>query len=194
MNSEKPASCSAAAFESLYRANPDPWNFSASAYERARYRTIVDSLPRPFYARAFEPGCSVGELTAQLAPRCGRVVACDLAPSAVERARRRCAQFDNVSIECADLATQHAAGPFDLVMFSEIGYYFSAAQLGDLARDLAARLARGGDFLAAHWLGTSPDHVLHGDIVHAELLSVLPLTWLGGTRYDGFRIDAWRSA
>ena len=42
---------------------------------------------RERYASAFEPGCSIGVLTAQLAPRCDRLLACDVAAAAVESAR-----------------------------------------------------------------------------------------------------------
>jgi protein-L-isoaspartate O-methyltransferase len=179
-------------FEDRYRDNPDPWNFADSTYEKDRYRTIMASLPRLTYARAFEPGCSVGELTARLAEVCGHVVATDFAPSAVRQARQRCAGLDNVEIHCADLATEVPPGPFDLIVFSEIGYYFPAPLLVNVALSAVGHLNMGGDFVAVHWLGDSADHVLHGDQVHEQLQSALPLRWLGGQRYDGFRLDAWR--
>jgi hypothetical protein len=179
-------------FEKLYAGDSDPWNFAASTYERGRYQSIIDALPRPAYDLAFEPGCSVGELTVQLAPLCGHLVACDIAPTAVARARARCADHGNVEIYCGDVAGNPGIDRFDLVVFSEIGDYFTRPRLREIALALTDRLAPAGDFVAAHWLGDSADHVLHGDDVHAELLRELPLRWLGGTRHAGFRIDAWR--
>jgi SAM-dependent methyltransferase len=82
--------CSPEAFETMYRQSRDPWNFATSEYERGRYRAILDALLRGSYRRAFEPGCSIGELTARLACRCDRIVATDVAPSAVALARERC--------------------------------------------------------------------------------------------------------
>ena len=188
------AECAAPAFEQRYRDSFDPWNFAHSTYERERYRALLAALPRARYVAAYEPGCSVGELTAGLAARCEKVLATDFAPSAVERARRRCAEFHHVDIHCADVAHDASHETFDLIVFSEIGYYFSLPQLRDIGDGLARRLNPQGDFIAAHWLGDSADHRLHGDAVHAQLLATLPLQWLRGERHAGFRIDVWRRA
>jgi trans-aconitate methyltransferase len=179
-------------FEERYRRDADPWNFSGSPYERERYRLTLAALLRPRYRHAFEPGCSVGELTAQLAARCDRVSATDLAPTAVAHARNRCAGFGNIEFGCADLAGDRPAGPFDLIVFSELGYYFAASQLAFIANSLADSLTVGGEFIAVHWLGTSSDHVLHGDTVHEVLRAHLPLVWVRGERHPGFRIDTWQ--
>ena len=55
-------------------------------------------------------------------------------------------------------------GTFDLVVLSEIGYYF---ELDELAAPATASLDPGGTLIAAQWLRNSADHVLHGDEVHA---------------------------
>jgi protein-L-isoaspartate O-methyltransferase len=185
---------SQAAFEAKYRQSPDPWNFTASRYERERYSLTLHSLMRPHYRRAFEPACSIGVLTAALAERCGEVHAMDIAPSAVTLARERCANLPNVAISCADLATQCPTGPFDLIVFSELGYYFSDPQLRQIAQTLSAELDLSGELIAVHWLGESEDHCLHGDRVHAILKDALApsCTWIKGDRRPGFRLDTWR--
>jgi hypothetical protein len=33
-------------FDALYAANPDPWNFAASPYERAKYTLTLDAIPK----------------------------------------------------------------------------------------------------------------------------------------------------
>jgi trans-aconitate methyltransferase len=179
------------AFEARYRSTPDPWNFATSPYERLRYRETLEGLSRPRYRSAFEPGCSVGELTAQLALRCERVLATDIAPSAIDRARIRCMQSSNVFLACADLASEIPEGPFDLIIFSEIGYYFTRDHLAALARDLARTLDAGGEFVGVHWLGHSQDHVLHGDVVHQVLEASLGLERVKARRAPGYRIDTW---
>ncbi len=186
---------SQAAFEEKYRRSSDPWQFAASPYEQRRYAATLRSLPRARYSRAFEPGCSVGVLTAALAERCESVLACDIAPTAVRLARERCAGFSNVRIEQADLAGSIAEGPFDLIVFSEIGYYFNAVSLHRIVCGLAERLDSGGEIVAVHWRGRSEDHVLHGDEVHAILKDVLDerCTWLKSERYPEFRLDLWCS-
>lgn len=185
---------SQAAFEAKYRQSQDPWNFAGSPYERDRYQVTLRSLMRRHYRRAFEPACSVGELTAGLATRCGEVLAIDIAPSAVERARERCAHLSNVAISCADLGAQCPAGPFDLIVFSELGYYFSRSKLKQVAQTLSASLDMGGELIAVHWLGDSEDHRLHGDEVHSVLGAALApsCTWIKGARRPGFRLDTWR--
>lgn len=186
------------AFENRYRENPDPWNYRTSAYERGKYQLTLDSLSRERFAAAFEPACSVGELTAMLASRCGRLLATDVAETAVHRARRRCADLDNVSIECSDLRNGLPAGleeeGVDLIVFSEVGYYFDVQSLSGLARRLAGLLRSQGELMAVHWRGHSADHVLHGDEVHRALFDSLPLQHRLGNRHPGFRLDSWLKA
>jgi protein-L-isoaspartate O-methyltransferase len=149
---------------------------------------------RTHYRRAFEPACSIGVLTAALAERCDEVQALDIAPSAVAAARKRCADFPGVTIGCADVLRQCPDGPFDLIVFSELGYYFEEAQLKRIAELLGARLEAGGELLAVHWLGASQDHLLHGDRVHDILKHALTQScaWIKGDRHPGFRLDTWR--
>jgi SAM-dependent methyltransferase len=185
---------SQAAFEAKYRESGDPWNFNASRYERDRYELTLRTLMRARYRRAFEPACSIGVLTAGLAERCEEVQAIDIAPSAVAMALARCANFPGVRISCADLAAHCPEGPFDLIVFSELGYYFEKEQLVRIAARLSATLEAGGELIAVHWLGTSEDHLLHGDQVHAILKDTLTDTcaWIKGARHPGFRLDTWR--
>ncbi len=183
--------CSAAAFEARYAAAADPWNFTSSDYERRRYALTLRSLGRSRYGRAYEPGCSIGEFSRQLAQHCDELLAVDIAPSAVARARIRCADQPQVRIDCADVAHEFPAGRFDLIVFAELGYYFPRQELTRIAGALATRLRPGGEFLAVHWLGSSADHHLHGDEVHEVLRADLPLRWMGGERHSGFRIDRW---
>ena len=192
MTHESPGS--QAAFEAKYRQSSDPWQFAASPYEQHRYATLLRSLTQARYSRAFEPGCSVGVLTAALAERCDAVLGCDVAPTAVRLARERCAGFSHVRIDQADLSQSLPDGLFDLVIFSEIGYYFSPAALAKIVRSLAKRLTAGGEITAVHWRGESKDHRLHGDEVHAVLKDTLNTrcVWIKGERYPEFRLDAWR--
>ena len=182
---------SAEAFDAKYRADPDPWNFAGSAYERGRYAATLAALGRPRYEMAYEPGCSVGELTVQLASRCTHVLATDLSATAVARAALRCRGHENVTVRVAAGPAEVPPVSLDLIVFSEIGYYFDAAPLTRFATRLAGALAPGGEWIAVHWLGHSVDHKLHGDQVHEGLRGCLPLTWISGARHSGFRIDSW---
>jgi SAM-dependent methyltransferase len=183
---------SQAFFEARYQASSDPWQFASSAYELDRYQATLESLSRASYRRGFEPGCSVGVLTAALARRIEHLIACDISATAVACAKARCHELCNVEIHQRNVAEGPPEGTFDLILFSELGYYFSADRLRTIARQMVDRLEPGGEFVAVHWLGNSADHVLHGDEVHEALAHSLPCEQMAGSRHAGFRIDSWR--
>jgi trans-aconitate methyltransferase len=184
-------------FEQKYRAHPDPWSFASDAYEQRRYSVIMRYVEAGRYARAFEPGCSVGVLTEQLADRCGHVLATDIAENAVAAARQRCRATSNVTIEQGSLAGVLPAGSFDLIVVSEVGYYFDEYTLGRIAERLGRLLEPYGLLLAAHWTGHSDDHVLAGRRVHDLLDAHLGLRRMthaefdDASRGDGFVLDTW---
>jgi hypothetical protein len=99
--------------------------------------------------------------------------------------------LENVCIRTGDLSREIPEGPFDLIVFSEIGYYFGHADLAAIAKSLAGTLTADGEFVAVHWLGHSQDHVLHGDEVHQVLVASLGLERIKNDRGPGFRIDTW---
>lgn len=178
-------------FETRYRLDPDPWAFETSPYEQRRYDLTVAALLRPHYASAFEPACSIGELTRRLARRADRVVALDPSPSVIERARDRLAAVGNVEFRVGAVPEAWpVAERFELVVLSEIGYYFPPDGIDQLAALTDRSLAPGGEIVAVHWRGHSDDHLTSGDTVHERLtLAFGPPT----VRYEQreFRLDGW---
>jgi SAM-dependent methyltransferase len=153
-------------FERAYSEDGDPWSFATSPYEQQKYETTVAHLNPRQYRRCFEPACSIGVLTERLADWAVRVVACDSSPSAIARARQRLGGTSNVELLVANLPEQWPSGTFDLIVFSELGYYWDEAGLDTVLDRLATSLSPGADLLAVHWLGRSADHLLHGSDVH----------------------------
>ena len=98
MNENQPNTLPPEYFDHVYQANRDPWNFETSPYEREKYAATLAALPRSCYAEAFEIGCSLGVLTAQLAPHCGHLLAVDVSEAALAQARVRCAELPQVDI------------------------------------------------------------------------------------------------
>lgn len=182
---------SEAFFESKYRENADPWAFATSPYEQRRYAAILSAIGGRRYRRVFEPGCSVGVLTEQLALISDQVDAMDISPTAVAQAEQRTRHLPNVRTTCGALPAFIPRGTFDLIVFSEIGYYFTADGLFSLATQLVDRNCKSGVFLATHWLGESPDHLLSGDHVHEILADIPGLTHERAERHEGFRLDLW---
>jgi len=182
---------SQAFFDSKYQQKTDPWDFATSLYEQQRYAAILSAIGGRRYGHGFEPGCSVGVLTAKLAEICDRVDAMDISPTAVNQARIRTQHFPNVRTTCGALPTLIPSETFDLIVFSEVGYYFTEDDLFKIASLLADKLRTSGVFLAAHWLGESPDHLLSGDLVHEILARVPSLGLQHSERHPGFRLDVW---
>ncbi|MGI4758125.1 MAG: SAM-dependent methyltransferase [Janthinobacterium lividum] len=187
---------SAQFFDAMFQRSNDPWDFATSDYEQFRYRTVLNALVPGPYRYAFEPGCSVGVLTEKLAGICERVDACDFSSAAVKQARMRCRILPGVSVRQASLTDAAAYSEYDLVVFSEIGYYFSSAEWKRLIATAVAAMQPGTTLLASHWLGRSPDHVLSGDEVHS-LIDNPELQHEHGERHPnaehgGFRLDRWK--
>ena len=176
-------------FEAKYKQAKDPWNFAQDAYEQGRFEKIIAALSHRRYARALEPGCSIGTLTERLAALCDLVDASDFSPTATARARERCAALANVHMSCAALTAKTRVSGYDLIVFSEIGYYFRPSKWRRVVADLVASMDSGTTVLASHWLGESDQHRQGGDEVH-EILRAEPLLQLEyAERHPGFRLD-----
>lgn len=163
-------------FEDLYAADPDPWSFETRWYDARKHALTVEALPRPRYRSAFEPGCSTGRLTARLAGRCDRLLAVDAVPAAVASAARRLAGEQHVTVRAARLPQEWPGDAFDLVVLSEIGYYFADRELRTVIERIVATLEPGGDLVAVHWRWPVAEHVRSGDDVHAALAGATGLT------------------
>ncbi|MBE7212736.1 MAG: methyltransferase domain-containing protein [Gluconacetobacter diazotrophicus] len=198
-NPAAPDSLSARYFDDVYRANPDPWNFASSPYEAAKYAATLAALPRALYPSAFEAGCSIGVLTAQLAPRCGRLLSADISERALRAARERCAALDNVRFEQRTLPGGFPDGPFDLIVVSEVGYYLAMPDLLKFRAAVISQLAPAGQLLLVHWTPEVHDYPLTGDEVHETFLETSrtagsSLRHLTGRQEEKYRLDLFEQA
>lgn len=138
-------------FEDKYQGDIDPWRFRSSDYEREKYQATINALSRPRYARALEVGCSIGVLTGLLAPRCEAVIAIDASATAIAAAQENAP--GNVTLEVGTLPQDFPSGPFDLIVLSEVLYYFVETDLQRVAALCLDALAPGGEIILCHWLG-----------------------------------------
>jgi SAM-dependent methyltransferase len=178
-------------FEDMYAASDDPWGFTSRWYEQRKYALTLAMLPREHYESAFEPGCSIGIMTAQLAPRCGRLLSCDVAQRAVQAAAARASGHPGVSVEQRVLPRQWPSQDFDLIVFSEFLYYFGGPDLQrvlDLGR---SALRPGGTLIAVHWRHPVPAYPRGGDEVHDVLASQDWLSRLAEHREPDFIAEAY---
>jgi SAM-dependent methyltransferase len=148
-------------FDARYAADPDPWRFATSDYERDKYAATLAALPRARYGAALEIGCSIGVLTRRLAERCATLLALDVAAAALDQARARCEGLP-VRFALAQVPGEWPEGTFDLILLSEVVYYLDAADVGRLAERVRASLAPGGDVVLVHWTGET-HYPLGGD-------------------------------
>ncbi|MCF7749826.1 class I SAM-dependent methyltransferase [Bacillus subtilis subsp. subtilis] len=163
----------AAYFDALYQQD-DPFEYRTRWYEARKRALTLASLPRARFMRGWELGCSNGVLTAALAPRCAALLATDLSEPAVAAARRTLAGQAHVRVEQARHPQAWPDGSFDLIVFSELGYYLDSAAMQAMAARLAASLDAQGVLIACHWRPAFEQARCSAAFVHAQLDAVLP--------------------
>ncbi len=182
-------------FAERYAADPDPWRFETSDYERAKYAATLDALPRPRYASALEVGCSIGVLTEQLARRCDALLALDVAEIALDRARERCAGLHHVSFVRAQVPEAYPDGTFDLVLLSEVVYYLAAEDVALLVGRVHDTLVPGGDIVLVHWTGETHYPLSGDEAAEAFIARAAGFTTVRrATRTDEYRLDVLHRA
>jgi predicted TPR repeat methyltransferase len=165
-------------FELLYARHADPWQYETSPSERAKYERTLAALGGRRFGRALEVGCSIGVFTDLLAPRCDELLAVDVSRLAVRRARERLAGEPHVRVERARIPAGMPAGPFDLIVCSEVLYYLTRGQAVDAIARIRAALAPGGSVLAVHRREQGRSTPISGEEVHdllAEHLGAAPV-------------------
>lgn len=188
-----PDSLSEAYFRDLYATSDDPWNFETSAYEAEKYRATIEMLAGASYRRGLEIGCSIGVLTYDLAPRCDTLVAVDIDARPLARAHRRCAARANVSFARMTVPHEVPEGTFDLVVISEVGYYWSDADLTSV-RDCVAKYGAGTTVELVHYLPKVDAYLRDGDAVHEAFLVDDRFESVRARRAELYRIDVLRVA
>lgn len=140
-------------FEQIYARDADPWDYASSDYERAKYAATLNALPGQRFRRGLEVGCSIGVMTGQLAARCDALFAIDVSRAALNRARQSCRDRPNVSFALMRVPSQWPTATFDLMVFSEVLYYLSRADVAHTACHVLNTLEPDGAVILVHWLG-----------------------------------------
>ena len=157
-------------FEGLYAESGDPWSFETSEYERKKYGRTLAALGDRTFHRALEAGASIGVFTEMLAGRCDELLAVDVSEQAVAAARERLSGREHVRVERRTLPEEMPEGPFDLIVASEVLYYFPGEEMLAVLHAFERELAPGGALLAVHWRRETRTYPLQGDEVHELLL------------------------
>jgi cyclopropane fatty-acyl-phospholipid synthase-like methyltransferase len=180
-------------FEGLYSADADPWGFATSAYEQAKYDATLAALGAERSQRALEVGCAIGVLTARLAAVCDRLLAVDVSDTALAAARARCAALTNVELKRMALPAEGPEGPFDLIVLSEVAYYWDDADLARMGERLRRHLQPGGRVLLVHWTGETDYPQTADEAVERLAQEAGPEFSVAlADRTSDYRLDLWR--
>jgi hypothetical protein len=180
----------------MYTESADPWQLQSRWYEQRKYAITLALLPNARYRHAFEPGCSVGVLTEQLAGRCDHVTATDVAVAALDVNHHRLVDAgcrDRVTLVRASLDEPWPATGCDLVVLSEVCYYLDPAVLRAALDREVPRLAPGATVLAAHWRHPVADYPMSGDRANDIIGATAGLHHLGGYHDADVVIDVFDS-
>ncbi|OZI42558.1 methyltransferase type 12 [Bordetella genomosp. 5] len=186
-------------FEALYRADADPWQVASAWYECRKRALLMASLPQQRYGRVLELGCGTGITTRELAQRCDDLLAIDSAPTAVSRCRAvlEAAGLGHARVEEGELPRAWPVTPgatVDLIVVSELAYYFSDADLTAFLDHCHNSLAPGADWLLCHYKRPFHDRMQDTDALHRRAGALPGMRHLIAHDEDDFRLDVWRAA
>jgi SAM-dependent methyltransferase len=151
--------------EGLWRRG-DVWEFDTSDFERARWARTIEVLDGARYPSVLELGCGAGHFTRPLTRLADRIVAFDIAPSAIARARA--AEGDATTIDyrvgnAMDYGWR-AEGPWDLVVMNDtmcyLGWLYPFFDVAWFASEIHAAVRPGGRFLMANAMEGQYDKLL----------------------------------
>lgn len=129
---------------------PDPYSIGISPYEQQKYGTVMDTLSGRRFERVLEVGCGEGDLSVRLARHADTLVGVDICDAAVERAAAR---VPSATFVRRTLPREIPDGTFDLVVCTDVLYYWEPVTLRVGTAALLDRLRPGGMLLAYHYRG-----------------------------------------
>lgn len=168
-DSEADDSATPAYFEQFHRRHDDPWGLDSRWYEKRKRDVLMSCLPQPSVARALEIGCAGGAVTAELRDRAEHVLAVDVSETALHRARARLGDDPRIELRQAQLPAEWPDGVFDLIVLSEVGYFWSHDDLAAAVDRIVDTLPDDGVLAACHWRHPFAEAPLTGDRVHAMI-------------------------
>ena len=141
-----------AALEELFASKVDPYEFAREPERFDRACEMLDKVRHEErFARALEIGCAEGIFTECLSGRCESILALDLSPTALLRARQRCAHLNNITFSESDLRIDPLEAQFDLIVAVGVLEYIRRPTTLKVACDrLVSALTSGGYLLVGN--------------------------------------------
>jgi len=172
-------------FDEIFRDNPDPWEYTTKFYEITKFRATIQALPKVQFKNAFEIACAIGVITEKLAPKCDRLLSVDCSELGLVEARKRCSHLPQVRFEQMQIPQQFPTEKFDLILFSEVGFFFTMPDLLETKQKIIDALLPGGYLLMVHFRSTAAHYFIQdGETVHNTFVenSASSLKHLGDPR------------
>lgn len=184
-------------FEALYKLATDPWSVAHLWYERRKRSIMLASMPLERFHHALELGCGTGETTYLLASMCAQVTAVDVSPTAAARCRQRVQRSgaSNVDVQVLELPMAWPdcqPASFDLVLVSELAYYFSRDEFSCFAERCMDSLAPQGYWVMCHYKPDFHDRYASTDEIHDGINANRGLRRILAHDDEQFRLDVWR--
>lgn len=177
-------------FARIYETSRDPWGFTTSGYEQAKYARTLSILGERRFASALEVGCSIGILTRMLAARCDAVLGVDIVDKPLEAARAGCADLPGVRFRRMQVPAEWPEERFDLIVFSEVLYFLAPPDIERCVSRVATSALPGAAVVLVNWLGQSDDPCT-GDEAAAHFIAAADgiLRIERTERNPGYRLD-----
>jgi SAM-dependent methyltransferase len=171
-------------FDGLWSTG-DPWDIEGAELTRREHERMIALLEGRRYRRVLEIGCGAGVFTRRLGTIADTVLALDVAPTAIARARALTPEPGPIEFRIANVMEYDPSrdGPWDLVVMAEMIYYlgwlYPFFDIAWFASQLFSATADGGRLLLANTI-CGMDHPL-----------LLP--WVVRTYHDLFRNVGYRT-
>lgn len=182
-------------FALLYTQSDDPWHIDRSWYEHRKRALLMACLPRERFDVILEPGCGTGTLSELLAMRCRLLIACDIAPRAIELARVRLETVSNVDLSCRHIPNDWPEGAdsstVDCVVISELAYYLAPPALAQLLARIRNCLKPDGMIVACHWKGPFAERTAATQELHTTIASATAMQSIVHHDESDFLLDVW---
>jgi SAM-dependent methyltransferase len=157
-------------FDDIWRKG-DFWGLETSEFERAKYACQMKFLGDRRYRRVLEIGCASGCFSRLLASVADEVVALDVSPLAIARARSLSTGLKGIDFRVANIMKYDpvAEGPWDLIVMSETIYYlgwlYSFFDVAWLGVKLFKATQEGGRLLMANTCEGVEDYLMYPSII-----------------------------
>lgn len=186
------SSLDAAYFDGIFEGDDDPWDLASSDYEARKFDTALDAISGRRYSDALEVGCAQGVFTERLVPMCDELLAIDISSKALALAAKRVGDRPGLQLKQMAFPKEVPDGSFDLVILSEVAYYWGVVDLDRASEWLKQGVSPGGRILLVHYTGET-DYPHSGDEAVETLWSDLEGVFEQerADRHARYRLDLW---